>query len=268
MCIFKKKKKVALVLGSGGARGMAHIGVIKALIKNKIRVDLIVGSSVGALIGGMFALNGESDRLEELVKELTYKDLIDVLVDPTWKDGLVKGNKTLEYLKQIYDNKNFEDLTIPFAAVATDLHSAETIVFSKGNLAEAVRASISVPLIYSPVIFDKSVLVDGGVSSPVPVEIAKEMGAEIIIAVNLDGVYFSKTNRIKGKNKSTIDILKDSYFALRYNLAKKEVKEADIIIEPEMPFVADFDFVKGIEAIKIGESATDVLMPKIKALVK
>ncbi len=267
MCIFQKKKKVGLVLGSGGARGLTHIGVIKALVKNKIPIDLVVGSSAGALVGGLFALQGGISQLEEIIKEFTYKDLIEVLVDPTWKGGLIKGQKTLEYLKRIYGDNKIEELSIRFAAVATDLYSAETVVFSKGSLADAVRASISVPLIYSPIALGGSVLVDGGVSDPVPVEVAKEMGADIIIAVNLDGVYFSKENRKRGAGNSTLDILKDSYFALRYNLAKKEAREASVIIEPVMPYVTDFDFVKGKELIEIGEKTTEKLMPKIKKLI-
>jgi len=109
--------------------------------------------------------------------------------------------------------------------------------------------------------------VDGGVSSPVPVEVAKNMGAEIIIAVNLDGVYFSAGNHDGSLSSSTIDILKDSYFALRYNLAKKEVRGADVVIEPAMEYIEDFDFIRGKEAIEVGEKATEKMMGRIKELL-
>ncbi|MFZ3068860.1 MAG: patatin-like phospholipase family protein [Microgenomates group bacterium] len=267
MCFFKKKKKVGLVLGSGGARGLAHIGVIKTLLKNKVPIDFIVGSSSGALVGGLFASWGRVDDLEEMVRGVTYKDLAKVLVDPTWGGGLIKGEKTLEFLKKLFNGEKIEDLKIPFAAVATDMGTAETVIFSKGGLAEAIRASVSVPLVYSPVLTEGRLLVDGGVSSPVPVEVAKNMGAEIIIAVNLDGVYFSGKNYRRGFSSSTIDILKNSYFALRYNLAKKEVRGADVVIEPVMEYIEDFDFIRGKEAIEIGEKATEKVMGRIKKLL-
>jgi len=268
MWFFKKKKKVALVLGSGGARGLAHVGVIKTLLENKIPIDMIVGSSSGALIGGLFASWGSIVKLEKMVREVTYKDLAQVLVDPTWGGGLVKGGKTLDFLKKLFrDNERIENLGIPFAAVATDINTAEPVVFSKGSIAEAVRASISVPLVYSPVLANGRVLVDGGVSCPVPVEVARKMGAEIIIAVNLDGVYFSGENNKGSLSSSTVDILKDSYFALRYNLAKKEIREADVVIEPLMKYIADFDFVGGVKSIDAGVDAAKKVMEKIKRLL-
>lgn len=267
MWFLKKKKKVALVLGSGGARGLAHVGVIKTLLENMIPVDLIVGSSSGALVGGLFASLRNIDLLEKMVRGVTYKDLVGVLVDPTWGGGLIKGRKTLDYLKKLFNDEKIENLSIPFAAVATDVNTAEAVVFSTGDIAEAVRASISVPLVYSPVSIDGRLLVDGGVSCPVPVEVARKMGADVIIAVNLDGVYFSGDNKKDILSNSTIEILKDSYFALRYNLAKKEVGGADVIIEPSMKYIADFDFVKGIEAIDAGKEATEKVMKKIKRLL-
>lgn len=262
-----KKKKVGLVLGSGGARGLAHVGVIKTLLKYDIPIDLIVGSSSGALVGGLYASWKDINKLEGFVREVTIKDVADVLVDPTWGGGLIKGGKTLEFLERLFDGGKIEDLKIPFAAVATDVNSAEEVVFESGDVASAVRASISVPLVYSPVLYEGRLLVDGGVSCPVPVEVAKKMGADIIIAVNLDSVYFSGGNH-KGKlNGSTIDVLKDSYFALRYNLAKKEVGGADIVIEPQMNYVEDFDFIKGKEAIGAGEKAAEEMIKRIKKLL-
>lgn len=265
--LFKKKKKLGLVLGSGGARGMAHVGVIKTLLKYNIPIDIIVGSSSGALVGGLYASWGRIDDLEKLAREVTYKNMVEVLVDPTWGGGLIKGAKTLDFLKKLFDDKKIENLKIPFAAVATDVHTAESVVFSKGDVASAVRASISVPLVYSPVLNEGRLLVDGGVSSPVPVEVAREMGAEVIIAVNLDGVYFSGENRKGILKNSTIDVLKDSYFALRYNLAKKEVADADVVIEPKMKYVEDFNFIKGKETIDEGEKATERVIEEIKKLI-
>jgi NTE family protein len=269
MCFFRKKKRVGLVLGSGGARGLAHIGVIKAMVNNKIPIDLIVGSSAGALMGGLYASWKAVDELEKLATELTIKDLAEVLVDLGWGGGLIKGGKTLEFLKKKFNGEKIENLKIPFAAVATDIHTGEEVVFREGDVAEAVRASISVPLFYTPVVYNGRTLVDGGVSCPVPVEVAIQMGADIVIAVNLDSVYFSRENRGDGEkiNKSTVDILKDSYFALRYNLAKKEVREANVVIEPEMEYIHDFDFTKGEKIITAGERAVEKELSRIKRLL-
>jgi NTE family protein len=222
---------------------------------------------VGALIGGLFAKSGNVEDLEKLVREITYKDMAKVLFDPIWGKGLIKGEKTLAYFRQLFDDERIEDLKIPFGVVATDINTAEPVVFKKGNIAEAVRASVSVPLIYAPVEHEGHLLVDGGVSCPVPVGVAREMGAEIVIAVNLDGVYFSGDNHKGSLHGSTIDVLKDSYFALRYNLAKKEIAQADVIIEPAMKYVEDFDFIGGKMAIDVGEETTEKLMGKIKSLV-
>lgn len=246
---------------------MAHIGVIKSLIKHKIPIDIIAGSSSGALVGSLYALWNDVERVEKMVRDMTYKDLADVLVDPSWGGSLIKGKKTVEYLRTLFGNEIIENLKTSLAVVATDVNSAKEIIFDRGDMAEAVRASISVPLMYSPVILDGRLLVDGGVSCPVPVEVARKMGAEVIIAVNLDGVYFSGANHKITTSSSTIEVLKDSYYALRYNLAKKEVREADVVIEPEMAYVKDFDFIGGRVAIDAGEAATEKMIRKIKRLI-
>jgi NTE family protein len=267
MWFLKKKKKVGLVLGSGGARGLAHIGVIKTLLKNDIPIDMIVGASSGALVGGFYASWRNIERIEEMVREVTYKDLAEVLVDPTWRGALIKGDKTINFLRKNFADQTIENLKIPYASVATDLATAETIVFDKGDLVTAIRASISVPLVYEPLEYKGKTLVDGGVASPVPVEVARKMGAEVVIAVNLDGVYFWDKKNDGRYLGTTVDVIKDSYFALRYNLAKKEVQQAEIVIEPEMKYVQDFDFVTGKEAIAAGELATEKQIGKIKKLI-
>jgi NTE family protein len=268
MWLFNKKKKVGLVLGSGGARGVAHVGVIKTLLKHNVPIDLIVGSSSGAMVGGMLAMGKEIGDIEELVNKVSFRDVIKILADPVSGGGLVRGNRTLDYLKNIFGERQFEEMKTPFAAVATDVNSAEAVVLSRGSVAEAVRASMSVPLIYAPVKYNKYLLVDGGVSCPVPVEIAKEMGAEIVIAVNLDGVYFSGDNSKNSVAGSTLSILKNSYLALRYNLAKKEVREAEVVIEPIMKYVSSFNFSGTKEMIAAGEEAVEREIGRIKKLLR
>lgn len=267
MWFFGNRKKVGLALGSGGARGLAHVGVIKILQKNGVPIDMIAGSSSGALIGGFYALSGKTDELERIIEGVTYKDLMKVLVDPSLGAGLIKGRRTEDFLREHLGETSIEDMNIPFASVATDVKTAQKVVFDKGDLVTAIRASISIPLMYEPFVNKGTVLVDGGVSYPVPVEVVKEMGADIVIAVNLDGVYFWNKDSSFKKYPSSIEILKDSYFALRYNLAKKEVLTADVVIEPEMEYVSDFDFVKGKKIVEAGEQATIKQLRKIKDLV-
>ena len=267
MWFWQKRKKVGLALGSGGARGLAHVGVIKTLLKNEVPIDMIAGSSSGALIGGFFAATGRTEKIEEIVDGVTYKDLVGVLVDPSWGAGLIKGEKTEKFLRNYLGEKKIEELKTPFAAVATEVKTAEKVVFKKGDLVTAIRASISIPLVYEPFVKEGKILVDGGVSYPVPVEVVKEMGAEVVIAVNLDGVYFWQKDKGFKKYPSSIEVLKDSYFALRYNLAKKEIATAEAVIEPKMEYVSDFDFVQGKKAIEAGEAAAAEQMAKIKSLI-
>jgi len=266
MC-FRKKKKVGLVLGSGGAKGVAHVGVIKSLLKNGVPIDIITGSSIGALVGALYASRGNVEELEKIIKEITYKDLGKILADPVLNGGLIKGEKTLTYLKQLFDDEKIENLKIPFSAVMTDVKTAETVVIDNGDIAEAVRASISIPLVFSPVLLRDRLMVDGGVSSPVPVEAARQMGADVVIAVNLDGVYFSEDKNITGFSGSTMDVLKNSYYALRYNLSKKEVAGADVVIEPIMKNIGGFSFVGSADGITMGEEAADKEMGKIKKII-
>jgi NTE family protein len=257
---FLKKKKVGLALGSGGAKGVAHVGVIKSLLKNGIPIDFIAGSSAGAFVGALFASRGDVSELEKMIREISYKDLGNIFGDPVLNGGLIKGERTLTYLRQLFDGEKIEDLRIPFSAVMTDIKTAETV-------AEAVRASISVPLVYSPVMLQGSLMVDGGVSSPVPVEVAREMGADVVIAVNLDGVYFSERKDKDDFSGSTIGVLKNSYFALRYNLSKKEVAGAEIVIEPQLKNIGEFNFVGSTDGIIVGEEATDREIQRIKKLL-
>jgi len=259
------RKKVGLVLGSGGARGLAHIGVIKGLLKHGVKIDIIAGSSAGALIGGLFAAKGNIEDIEKMANSLNYKDLLGIFSDPVWGMGLIKGQKALEYLRKYIGDVKIEDLAMPFAAVATDINTAETVVLSKGELANAIRASGSIPLVFEPYKAGERLLVDGGVSSPVPVDIARNMGADVIIAVNLDSVYFLQDNR-KEIGSSKTEVFKNSYFLLRYHLAKKEVRDADIVIEPQIPYVNDLAFVHGENLIQGGLMAVEKEIEKIRRL--
>ena len=183
----REKPKIGLALGSGAARGLAHIGVLKALKEKNIFVDMIAGSSMGALVGACYAKNGEITDIEEIVLKMDWKQLAR-LADPNLTllfKGVIHGKKVKELLKTIIGDVRFKDLKIPLAVVATDVNTGEEIVIKDGSVIEAVRASISIPAIFMPVKLNSRFLIDGGIVNPVPVNVVKDMGATFVIACNV-----------------------------------------------------------------------------------
>jgi len=194
--IFHKKKqvppqKIGLALGSGSARGWAHIGVIQALTAAGIRVDYVAGTSIGALVGAVYA-SGKIDSLEDVVLQLDWKKIIYLFDVVLPKSGLIDGNKVADFIRSHVEEKNIENLPLPFCAVSTDLKTGQEVVIKEGNIIEAVRASISVPGIFTPVRKDDMTLVDGGLVNPVPVSVVREMGADFVIAVDLNNDIIGK----------------------------------------------------------------------------
>lgn len=266
----RKYKKVGLALSSGGWRGLAHLGVIKALIKHGIPIDYIAGSSVGALVGGMYDALKDIDKLEEVIGGLGYRDLAKVLSDPYSSSGILKGEKMVKFLKRHVGDKKIEELEIPFGAVTTDLKTAKTVVLRKGSLVEGIRASISVPLVFEPVEYGEKLLIDGGTSTPVPVKVVRDMGAEVVIGVNLYGHAFPIESWKNGK-LGRMEVVKLSYHLVLYGLAKRDVEKADLVIEPKV-VERGINFLSKIvhnkEAIKRGEEEVDEMIEKIKKLIK
>lgn len=180
-----RRYKIGLALGSGSARGLAHIGVLRAINEAGINIDVIAGTSMGALIGAVFAA-GKLDGLTARFFEFDWKSII-TLLDPVFpRSGLIDGQKITDFVRTHVTATNIEDLQIPFRTVATCIMSGEEVVFGTGDLIEAVRASISVPGIFTPVRSDGRVLVDGGLVNPVPVSVVRDIGADLIIAVDLN----------------------------------------------------------------------------------
>ncbi|MFA7677363.1 MAG: patatin-like phospholipase family protein [Candidatus Omnitrophota bacterium] len=184
---FKKRLKIGLALGSGAARGLAHIGVLKAVSEKNISIDMIAGSSMGALVGACYAKKGEIKDLEEVVLRTDWRQL-SRLADPNlalFFKGAIHGAKVKELLKVIIGDIEFKDLKIPLAVVATDVNKGEEVIIREGSVVEAIRASISIPGIFTPVKFKNRFLMDGGIVNPVPVSVAKDMGATFVIACNV-----------------------------------------------------------------------------------
>jgi len=181
----KHRPTIGLVLGSGSARGLAHIGVIRAIEDSDIRVDLIAGTSIGALIGAVYA-SGQLDALEQAFLSFDWKT-IGSLFDPVLpRSGLIDGKKIAEFVRAHVPLRSISQLPVPFCAVATDIRTGQEVDIRDGDLIEAVRASISVPGIFTPVRHTSRILVDGGLVNPVPVSAARTMGADVVIAVDLN----------------------------------------------------------------------------------
>lgn len=180
-----RKPKIALVLGSGSARGWAHIGVIRALAERGVEPDLVCGTSIGALVGAAYVA-GRLDRLEEWVRTLDWWDIVRVM-DVKLAGGFIEGGALMEHIRKHVGDVAIESLERPFGAVATNLGTGREVWLQAGPLLEAVRASIALPGLFNPVRVDGDFLVDGGLVNPVPVSLARAMGGEVIIAVNLNG---------------------------------------------------------------------------------
>ncbi|MBN2100535.1 patatin-like phospholipase family protein [Candidatus Dojkabacteria bacterium] len=267
MAIFSRNK-IGLALGSGGPRGLAHIGVIKTLIENKIPIDYISGTSAGALVGGLYSYFRDISKIQKIAEEMNATKLLPLLSDISLRDGLIKGSKIEDILKEHVGNTKIEDLKIPFVAVSVDLMTGKAIYIKKGPLYRAIRASISVPIVFSPVKSKGRMLVDGGIAHPVPVEAVRRLGAEKVIAVNLNSeLYPEATGKEPTKPQ---DILYTTMDIFVHNLALKESEKADVVLSPIVKTKAGMDFMsftKADEITKIGEKTTKKKIRQIRKLV-
>jgi len=179
------RKRIGLALGSGGARGWAHLGVVEVLRESGIPVKYVAGTSMGSLVGAAFA-SGTTDTLRQVALEMDWRHFLHYFIEMGLpKAGLIDGARIVKFLKENIGSANIEDLRLPFAAVATDIESGEEIVFRQGSLSDAVRASIAIPGIFTPLAARGHMLVDGGLVNPLPVSVAREMGADFVIAVDV-----------------------------------------------------------------------------------
>lgn len=261
-----KQLTVGLALGSGGARGLAHIGVIKVLLKHHIPIDLISGTSAGALVGGLYCAWLDIDKIEQEFLALRYRSLLKFFADPAFKSGIFHGKSIIGYLNERMSGITIEELSIPFAAVATDLISGDKTVIVKGNLAEAIKASSSLPGLLKPSKIGDKYLIDGGASEPTPAQTAKNMGADIVIAVNLDNNFFPRNIR-PDKEPSIAQAVQSTIQLLRYHLAIQTASPADIIITPSLAGVKMNNLINGQKIIDKGEIATEEAIPKIRMLL-
>lgn len=271
------KESISLVLGSGGARGYAHIGVIEELVKADYKIDSIAASSMGSLIGGLYACS----KLEEYKKWILELDVLDVvkLLDLSFsKGGLILGEKVMEKVESIIGDVLIEDLPIKFTAVATDLNRQKEVWFQKGKLIDAIRASIAIPSLLTPKIIDQMTLVDGGVLNPLPITPTLSDSTDMTIAVSLNGLsstyqldvpkhHIDKQNRVKKRfleifhsnvEKSSqmdmLDIVGKSIDVMQNTILNYKMagNRADILIEVPNDIVGFYEFNRAYELIEFG----------------
>ncbi|MBA4537632.1 patatin-like phospholipase family protein [Bacillus aquiflavi] len=254
-----RRPKIGLALGSGGARGFAHLGVIKVLQEEGIPIDMIAGSSMGALVGCFYGAGLDLNDLYKLSKAFKRKYFLDFTIPNM---GFIAGKRVKELIKIFTHGKMIENLNIPVSVVTTDLKSGEKVVFTKGPIDDAVRASISIPGIFVPEKINGRLLVDGGVVDRVPVSVVKEMGAEFIIAVDVSHV---NTNL---EITSIFDVIIQSLDILQMELVRNREIASDIMIRPHVEMFSSQAFTNIEEIIKIGEEETRKQVEKIKRMIK
>ena len=254
-----KPVKIGLALGGGAARGFAHVGVIKALENQGIFADIIVGTSAGAVVGALYASGNNGFELQKLAHKLDESKISDWSMPDR---GVLKGEALQQFINDAVAQRPLENLKKPFAAVATDLQSGESIVFRTGNTGMAVRASATVPGVFQPVTINAREYVDGGLSSLIPVRAARQMGSDVVIAVDISARPTDK--QIRG----TLEILLQTVTIMGQSLARYELKEADVVIRPQVGGVGSTDFQARHDAILEGEKAAQQALPQIREALR
>lgn len=297
------KLRIGLALGSGAARGWAHIGVIRELERNDIVPDIVCGTSIGALVGATLAC-GELSNLENWVRSLTWQKVIGYF-DLTMSGGLIKGQKLFDFFRDRVQDRDIEDLDVPFGAIATDLPSGREIWLRNGSMFDAVRASISLPGLFTPVEHEDRLLVDGGLVNPVPVSMCRALGADVVIAVDLNADLLGSSRRSRAglltmsedpspKSASIVDHIRDkitgvlssrgngddtpsmidvvttsiNIMQVRITRSRLAGEPADALITPRLAHFALLDFHRANDAIEAGQAATEQVISQIQSLLE
>lgn len=260
-----RKKKIGIALGGGGARGLAHIGVLKALLEAGIKPNIIVGTSMGSIVGGWYAAGHPLEELEKFFLKLEKKNILSAAKILYRRDGNLFNDPSIQ--KEIEDNlahRQVEKCDIQFAAIATDITNGEENVLDSGSLVMALKASSSLPLAFKPVKIGEKLLVDGAFSNPVPADVARRMGADIVIAVDVSSRWVNFSEQ-EFKITNLRSIIENSLQAAEYQLAKEHMRDANLVLRPLVTQFSWLDFAKADKIISAGYKET---RSNIKELAK
>ncbi len=296
----RRKPRIGLALGSGSARGWAHIGAIRALEERGVKPDIVCGTSIGALVAAFYAA-GELDKLEGWVTGLAWTTVLR-LMDLSWRGGLIRGNRLFTLFRSTFEDRDISELPIIYGAVATELASGREIWLREGKVLDAVRASCAMPGLFTPVIRNETLVVDGGLVNPVPVSMCRALGADLVIAIDLSwgklGPYRERgkdraiaprevpgwvgklksgwLQRMGDKAKaedivipSIFDVFTTALDIVEMKVARSRLagEPADVMVTPLLPDFATMDFHRGREAIAEGRSAVERMGPLIEQVI-
>jgi NTE family protein len=256
----KRSPKIGLVLGGGAARGFAHIGVIQVLEEAGIRPSLVVGTSAGSLVAAFYASGKTGAQLQQVAESMEEATFADWTL-PIFSRGMLRGEALARYVGMQINGRLIENMPLPLGIVATDLNSGHGVLFQRGDTATAVRASSAVPALFQPVKIAGHEYVDGGLVSPVPVRYARQMGAELIIAVDI-------SNAPEGNSAiDTLQILLQTFSIMAKSINSFELREADVVVRPSLVGVGSSDFGARRRAIQAGRVAMQALLPQLRAAI-
>jgi len=260
-----ERPRVALALGGGGARGMAHIGVLKVFHESRIPVDVIAGTSVGAIVGALYAAGTPDDEIENMAENVGWSELSDFSGTARIRfllgGSLLSSKKMEKYIASTIGEKRFYDLNIPFACVATDLITGERVIFRDGEVALAARASATIPGLFEPVEYRHRYLIDGGIVDNIPTDVARLLGGEFVIAVSVNGDFSQR-------DVSSIFRVMVQSLSIQGKLLDDELlKEADYVVWPQVGAVSSVDLGRSRSCIDAGVSAAWQAVPGIKRML-
>ncbi len=253
-----KPAQIAVVLGAGASKGFAHIGVLKVLESHKIPISMIIGTSAGSFVGSLYAYGYNPYELQTIALAIQKDDVADYIMPD---NGFVKGEKLENFINTKVKYTTIDKFKIPFYAVATNIKTGEEMVFGRGNTGIAVRASCSIPGIFNPVVISDKYYVDGGLVSPLAIDVARRYGADVVIAVDISASIES------APPTGTIETMMRAIDIMYNKIASIQIKNADVVIRPKVGYIGSSDFAKRHEAIMEGEKAAEEVMPAINQII-